>query len=349
MDFSNPSKSAGDLLGGLKDKLGFKGAGNADAYADEDYYDEYEEYAPDEYDFYDDVYSDRLDYTTRDTGRYNGSTPALLTPREIRESARGLGAGRNAATGSGAAFAGETAPLDTLPDFDDADEEVLDPGYDDLATGPRDFASPFRGRNHTAGAASDAHTTGAFGAANAARDAFSGVAAGASNAISNAKTSLFSAVGSGVNATPAHTASADSATSTHSAGLNSLFSATTDVAAAEAGAAASIAASTPDPFDAFEGGQAFHHSPTRKLQVVKPASYEDVAAVARYVRAGDVVVLALRTTDASLAKRVLDFSFGVASALDAQVDCPSDKVFTIIKGNALTLEEQHRLRQQGVL
>ena len=50
-----------------------------------------------------------------------------------------------------------------------------------------------------------------------------------------------------------------------------------------------------------------------------------------------------------LSKRILDFSFGVSSALDASVDCVADKVFVISRGAALTDAERMSLRGQGVL
>ena len=82
---------------------------------------------------------------------------------------------------------------------------------------------------------------------------------------------------------------------------------------------------------------------------MQPVSYEDVASVARSVKLGNIVVLSLRSTDSALAKRVLDFSFGVASALDARVDCVADKTFIVVQGGDLSLEERHRLQKQGIL
>ena len=106
---------------------------------------------------------------------------------------------------------------------------------------------------------------------------------------------------------------------------------------------ASSASSTQD-------ASASHSSSTaRELTVLKPASYEDVASVAQSVRAGHIVVLSLRQTDPALSKRVLDFSFGVASALTAQVECVAEKTFVILQGRELTLEEKHKLAKQGVL
>ena len=94
---------------------------------------------------------------------------------------------------------------------------------------------------------------------------------------------------------------------------------------------------------------AAHASSAREITVLKPTSYEDVSSVAQSVRAGHIVVLSLRQTDAALSKRVLDFSFGVASALTAQVDCLAEKTFVILQGKELTLEEKHNLAKQGVL
>lgn len=87
----------------------------------------------------------------------------------------------------------------------------------------------------------------------------------------------------------------------------------------------------------------------RTLRVIKPVSYEDAEGVARGIKLGSVVVLALRNTPDDLAKRILDFSFGAASALDANVECPGEKVFAIAKGRALDEAEITQLRNQGVL
>lgn len=127
---------------------------------------------------------------------------------------------------------------------------------------------------------------------------------------------------------------ASSAAGTSSAGLDSLF--------------------TPSTGGSSTAGDASHeavssHSSAREITVLKPATYEDVSSVAQSVRAGKIVALHLRQTDPALSKRVLDFSFGVASALNAQVDCVAEKTFVILQGKELTLEEKHNLAKQGVL
>ena len=61
------------------------------------------------------------------------------------------------------------------------------------------------------------------------------------------------------------------------------------------------------------------------------------------------VVLVLRNTAPDLAKRVLDFAFGAAAALDASVDVVSEKVFALTRLQDLTESERDSLRAQGLL
>ncbi|WP_080803566.1 cell division protein SepF [Arabiibacter massiliensis] len=151
---------------------------------------------------------------------------------------------------------------------------------------------------------------------------------------------------------PANTPNARASARERSESLGSLFTPTTESAAPAASpapAAPSAPAPSFDPFDAFAGAGAAKHDPTRSLTVLKPASYSEVERIAKVLKAGDVVVLALRNTPDNLAKRILDFSFGVSSALDASVDCVADKVFVITRGSGLTDAERVNLRNQGVL
>jgi len=104
-----------------------------------------------------------------------------------------------------------------------------------------------------------------------------------------------------------------------------------------------------DPYEAYSSSTPTSYSSARPLTVIKPVVYGDVERVARAVKSGDVVVLVMRNTPDDLSKRILDFSFGVASALDANVECPGDQVFAIARGNALTEDEKTRLRNQGAL
>lgn len=126
--------------------------------------------------------------------------------------------------------------------------------------------------------------------------------------------------------------------SSYSVGLDSLF---TPSAGSD---------STSNAYSATSDTQsAGSTSYSREITLLQPVKYDDVASVARSVKLGNIVVLSLRSTDAALSKRVLDFSFGVASALDAHVDCIAQKTFVIVQGRELSLEEKHRLQKQGIL
>ncbi|MGI6045466.1 MAG: cell division protein SepF [Eggerthellaceae bacterium] len=108
-------------------------------------------------------------------------------------------------------------------------------------------------------------------------------------------------------------------------------------------------ASSFDPYDMYEGSSSSVHSPTRALSVIRPLRYEDVERVAKILKGGDAVVIVLNETPQDLAKRILDFSFGVASALDASVECPQEKVFAITCHHSLSESERRALKNKGVL
>lgn len=88
---------------------------------------------------------------------------------------------------------------------------------------------------------------------------------------------------------------------------------------------------------------------TRILTVIKPDSYDDAERIAKILKSGDVAILSLRNTPDALGKRILDFSFGVACALDAHVECVSGHVFALTRGAGLTDGELGRLRDQGLM
>ena len=104
-----------------------------------------------------------------------------------------------------------------------------------------------------------------------------------------------------------------------------------------------------DPYEAYSNSNPTSYATTRSMTVIKPVVYGDVERVSRAVKSGDVVVLVMRNTPDDLSKRILDFSFGVASALEANVECPGEKVFAIARGNGLSEDEKTRLRNQGAL
>ncbi len=135
-----------------------------------------------------------------------------------------------------------------------------------------------------------------------------------------------------------------------SEGLNSLFNPTiADAPSAVETPKSGFASANRDSREAFDQAAPAKPASARGISVIKPVVYGDVAHVAKVVKSGDVVVIALRNTPDDLSKRILDFSFGVASALDASVECPGEKVFVITRGTALSDKEKEALIKQGVL
>ena len=139
--------------------------------------------------------------------------------------------------------------------------------------------------------------------------------------------------------------------STRSSGYESLFSSTTPSQSGntESAVVASADAQAYDPYEAYAGSGISSHNPSRALSLLKPMSYGEVERIAKTIKAGDVVILCLNNTPDQLSKRILDFSFGVSSALDASVECISDKVFAIASGRSLSEEEKNTLHSQGVI
>ena len=143
--------------------------------------------------------------------------------------------------------------------------------------------------------------------------------------------------------TPEGTAAASAAASAvhhaRSEGLNSLFESTTPPADTRPASSRGTSASA--------SGSRF--TPSRTLKVVAPGAYNDAEAVSTALKLGNAVVLNLAATPDALAKRILDFSFGVASALDANVECVGNKVFALTRIDELTEAERSYLRTQGII
>ena len=105
-----------------------------------------------------------------------------------------------------------------------------------------------------------------------------------------------------------------------------------------------------------QGGSSFgsdfqkRDDPATHLEIIAPKIYADVEKIANATKIGKAVVLDVSNTKPALAKRILDFSFGVASALDQSVDKAADRVFVISKdADMLNDEERKYLEKKGVL
>jgi cell division inhibitor SepF len=87
----------------------------------------------------------------------------------------------------------------------------------------------------------------------------------------------------------------------------------------------------------------------RDLVVVQPQTYQDAEKIANGLKAGRLVVVDLKHLRPELALRILDFSFGAASVLGAQVERPKDKVYAFASGGSLSTEETSELTSRGII
>lgn len=325
MDFPRPSVSPSNLIGDLKDRFGFGGGKQQQNYDEEPYYDDYNEYG-----YNDDPYAvedgyvsqadpyDRLEYTTRSTAahpyRSSGyaSSPRLVSNDDIRAT--------TSAYGVSTAATSPTASFDSSA-FSDTELRAGDSAHDSYASSSADDIESEQ---------YDVPATAYTDFVSPYKD--------------QTRQSSFSSYASVSSGNPSTAASSVSGAS-RSAGLDSLFTPSTGQASSDLGVQGSSVSST----STSSAGTSATSNLSREITLLQPIAYDDVASVARSVRLGNIVVLSLRSTDSALAKRVLDFSFGVASALDAKVDCVADKTFVIVQGRDLSLEERHRLQKQGIL
>ena len=87
----------------------------------------------------------------------------------------------------------------------------------------------------------------------------------------------------------------------------------------------------------------------RQLQVIRPTKYDDAESVTSVLKANDVAVICFADTDRDLMKRILDFSFGAASALDASVESVGKGVFVICRSVGLDDNERNDLKKMGII
>lgn len=103
-------------------------------------------------------------------------------------------------------------------------------------------------------------------------------------------------------------------------------------------------------FDAFEGKKRRGSvSLSRQVCVIKPESYEEASEIAKALKKGAVVILAMEKCSTALSKRFLDFGFGVASALDGSVEAIADNTFALTIGEGVSANEIQRARREGLL
>ena len=152
-------------------------------------------------------------------------------------------------------------------------------------------------------------------------------------------------------------ASSDPSSALRSQGLNSLFTSTSSSANSQdleieskSINSGSFASASSSNIGAEPASQSIPlYAPKRNIVVVAPISYSNAVDVTTALKAKEVVILNLRMAPDSLRTRILDFAFGVASAMDAYVELVQDGIYSIYFTTSVTPSELSELRSQGKL
>lgn len=96
------------------------------------------------------------------------------------------------------------------------------------------------------------------------------------------------------------------------------------------------------------GGQTRLAQSSLPAYVLRPSTYDDIETVIRRAKTNQPVVLILKNTPIETAKRILDFSFGLALGLNGEVQEIDDRVFAVLpQGLALTQTDLDKLISDG--
>jgi cell division inhibitor SepF len=89
-------------------------------------------------------------------------------------------------------------------------------------------------------------------------------------------------------------------------------------------------------------------SPSVRVHLVVPRSFNDAQQIADRFKDGTPVILNLQGTDQELSKRLIDFASGLTYALDGGMQRVADKVFLLTPRNVeVSAEERARLLERG--
>ena len=84
--------------------------------------------------------------------------------------------------------------------------------------------------------------------------------------------------------------------------------------------------------------------------VLKPVAYDDVQMVVRRVRTNQPVVLSFKNTNLEVAKRILDFSFGLSCGVGGSVEELGDRAFVVLPaGITLSKTDLDKLASDGII
>ena len=89
-------------------------------------------------------------------------------------------------------------------------------------------------------------------------------------------------------------------------------------------------------------------SPSVKVHLVLPRSFNDAQQIADRFKQGVPVILNLQGSDQDLSKRLIDFASGLTYALDGGMQRVADKVFLLTPRNVeVSAEERARMLERG--
>jgi cell division inhibitor SepF len=89
-------------------------------------------------------------------------------------------------------------------------------------------------------------------------------------------------------------------------------------------------------------------SPSVRVHLVIPRSFNDAQQIADRFKDSTPVILNLQGTDQELSKRLIDFASGLTYALDGGMQRVADKVFLLTPRNVeVSAEERARLLERG--
>ena len=89
--------------------------------------------------------------------------------------------------------------------------------------------------------------------------------------------------------------------------------------------------------------------PSQRVHVVVPGSFGDAQDIGEHFRSSQPVVINLQGVERDLAKRIVDFSSGLAFALNGDMKKVADKVFLLTPTNVeVSSEEKRRLAERGL-
>lgn len=84
--------------------------------------------------------------------------------------------------------------------------------------------------------------------------------------------------------------------------------------------------------------------------VLKPVAYEEVMMVVRRVRTNQPVVVDFTHTNIEVAKRILDFCFGLSYGLEGSVETLAERVFAVLpRGMQLSQADLDKLAASGLI